>query len=274
MPEAVEQQKLMAERLFERIAASGLSLRKSPYAINIGCGDGKQYCDPVYGLYAKGFTGAAIDGQEHPDLATNLGKFDVTLRVGVLLTPANVGQVLREAGCPLNPEFLKIDIDSFDGDVLRAILLGGVRPLVIQAEVNSEFPPPFAFNVCFSKALVPDYRFGFFGFSLQYGADLLSNFGYHLVELDFDTSCTHDGLWVHEALISAGGIRKIDPSAAFLSVGPCLPHVGGVSGDQKLAWRTRTDLDAVHTEMWGAMLENCARTYGHTKFPFELYISR
>ncbi len=264
---------MMAQTLFEELRSRKVLLEPHPYAVNIGCGDGLQYEDPVYPLYRSGFRGVAIDSWNHEDLARNLGSFDVVLKPGTFLSNENVLSILREAGCPERPAFLKIDIDGLDADILRTILKGGVRPLAIQAEVNTEIPPPYAFSVCASDKFAGGSEQGFFGFSLSYGVDLLKAFGYRFYALDCETPWTHDGLWVDEAVLEEAGLPPADPTAAFMSRHPILYHIETATKEVLVSWRTRTDRDVVRAEIWRTMLDACKTKLGHTDVPFELFIS-
>ena len=263
----------MAQTFFADLAARGIVVERVPYAVNIGCGDGMEYEDPVYPLYAAGFQGVAIDSYRHEHLEKNLGRFDVVLKPGTSVSSDNIVSVLNDAGCPLNPSFLKIDIDGVDADILRAILQSGMRPVAIQAEVNTEIPPPYAFAVCSSDRYRPGSEHGFFGFSLSYGVDLLEAFGYRLVSLDFETGWTHDGLWVHETILARSGLPALDADKAFMERPAYLYHVEAASKEALTAWRTRTDRVAVRNEIWTTMLEACRLKLGHAEVPFELYIS-
>ena len=118
-------------------------LSATPYAVNIGCWDGKSFNDPVYPLYLEGFAGVAIEWGDPPELAENLGGLEgVTLLPNTYVTPASICSVLTKAGCPAVPDFLKLDIDGMDGDVLAALLAGGFRPLALhQAASNQGMKP-------------------------------------------------------------------------------------------------------------------------------------
>lgn len=264
---------MMAEAFFAELAARDIVVERVPYAVNIGCGDGREYEDPVYPLYAAGFHGVAIDSYKHADLETNLGRFDVVLKPGTFVSGDNIVAVLNDAGCPLSPSFLKIDIDGIDADILRAILQSGMRPVAIQAEVNTEIPPPYAFAVCSSEKYRPGSEHGFFGFSLAYGVDLMEAFGYRLFSLDFETGWTHDGLWVHETILARSGLPALDADKAFMERPAYLYHLETASKDAITAWRTRADHEAVRNEIWTAMLEAGRLKLGHSDVPFELYIS-
>ncbi|MEI8083836.1 MAG: hypothetical protein WCI74_18510 [Actinomycetes bacterium] len=266
---------LMSSRWLRACRQSSLKLSRSPFAVNIGCWDGKSFNDPVYPLFEAGFGGVAIEWGNPPELVENLGTFtNVRLMPDTYVTPYTICAVLADADCPATPDFLKIDIDGMDGDVLAAILRGGFRPLAMQVEVNPEIPPPYAFNVVASSEFLPGGATGFFGMSLQYACDLLSRFGYSLVELDFATEYTHDGLFVRDELIPAlPGYSPLDPRKAFLEAPLILLRFPAVTREQKEAWRTRRDRHAVLQEIWDAALDAGHRKHGHTKAPFTLYLS-
>lgn len=276
MPQPEALSELMSSRWRRAAQRSPVGLAVSPYAVNLGCGDGRSFNDPVYPLFEAGFSGVAVDIANLPGLTDNLGRFPgVTLLPGTIITPGGICRLLARAGCPAAPDFLKIDIDGMDGDVLAAILRGGFRPLAIQVEVNPEIPPPYAFSVAASTVFHPGGATGFFGLSLQYACDLLARFGYGLIDLDFTTEFTHDALFTRaEVIPSLPGYEPLAPRQAFLDAPAVLPHILGASRETKLAWRTRTDRHAVLVEIWEAMLDAGARKHGHTRAPFTLYDAR
>lgn len=264
---------LMSGRWLDAARQAPKGLSAVPYAVNIGSWDGKSFNDPVYPLFQAGFVGVAIEWGDPPELGGNLGEFaGVLLMPNTYVTPDNICTVLAAANCPVAPEYLKIDIDGMDADVLAALLRGGYRPGALQVEVNPEIPPPYAFNVIASAQFVPGGATGFFGMSLQYACDLLSGFGYSLADLDFATEYTHDALFVLDALVDAlAGYAPLDPRQAFLDAPAVLPHILGASHEVKESWRTRRDRRTVLEEIWAAMLDAGQRKHGHTKAPFTLY---
>merc|ERR1712139_226038 len=102
-------------------------------------------------------------------------------------------QLLDQAGMAAagkGPDVLKVDIDSWDCDVLRAALLRlSPKPRLVWVELNWSVPPP----VRFARLYHPDWAtrisslHGFpwtHGCSLSYAVDLLGHFGYHLAAVE------------------------------------------------------------------------------------------
>lgn len=266
--------KLMAERLFDRIEQAGIVLRDPPFAVNLGCGDGKSQMDPVYPLFMKGFVGLAVDGGNAPALEDNLGHLPVKLRASTWITAENIVALLRQEGCPPNLEFLKMDIDGVDASVLKAILRSGYRPLVIQMELNPEIPPPLAFCVLPHPEFRSGGPTGFFGCSLAYAVDMMAGFDYVAVEIDFKTDYTHDALFVQRSMLSWGiGLEAIHARDEFLANRPIIPHLKTVTQEAKIGWRKQDDFAALLVEVWTAMSEANEQKHGHRKVPFELYLS-
>ena len=59
--------------------------------------------------------------------------------------PAEVAAFLTTLDVPMDPDILKIDIDSVDTMLLGAMLSAGYRPKVVHIESNGAFPPRVAF---------------------------------------------------------------------------------------------------------------------------------
>lgn len=74
-------------------------------------------------------------------------------------------------------DYLKIDIDSYDCDVLAAILSAGYRPKVIQMETGT-MPPPIRFAAHYHEVYARPHAqiYQAFGCSLSYVDDLLATF--------------------------------------------------------------------------------------------------
>lgn len=231
---------------------------RSGYAVNLGAEDGKSYNDPVYPLYAMGYNGLAVEGMENPLLAENLPAEGVRKITGVFITPDNILPMLHDADCPLDCDMLKIDIDGYDGAILRTLIEGGYRPKVITMEVNPEIPPPIAFCVDYD----PKYRVtdddgkvgGFYGVSVAYLTQFLRPYGYRLAHLDFVTQWTHDATFVHEAFLPVASQIYRDVAEGCSVRGMYMAEPPGWShfaeyGIDTLPWRHRTDYKALRKEV-------------------------
>ncbi len=102
------------------------------------------------------------------------------------LNPSNVSDVLKSFGF-FKPSYIKIDIDSFDLDLLRGILLNEILPKVFSIEINELLPPPFRFEVKYTGEIVPCTS-PLFGCSLQSVVDLATQMNYSLVSLAFNNA--------------------------------------------------------------------------------------
>jgi len=113
--------------------------------------------------------------------------------VGYILADTIV-KLLTENAYGQNIDLLKIDIDSFDCHVMKAILIGGIRPKVIVMEANVKFPPQIRF------AMTPGYeesgaqigfdsekRGTFYGCSMGYQVhDVMAPNGYDIYYMDWN----------------------------------------------------------------------------------------
>lgn len=122
------------------------------------------------------------DSEKFAVLGTVYSQFPNCTLIRTRLTPLNVNEVLSVSGLPSNFDFLSVDIDSFDLELLEAILGSGWTPKLISIEINEKIPPPIRFSVNFScDWLWPGDHF--YGCSLAAVLDMASDFGYAPVEL-------------------------------------------------------------------------------------------
>jgi hypothetical protein len=267
---------LVAPHAMAMVIADALPGAANRFAVNLGAGDGVSCNDPVYPLYQAGYGGLAIEGGANAALAVNLPSPSIRKLAGTFITPANIASLLQDHGCPRDPDFLKLDIDGYDGPVLRAIFEAGFRPKVLQLEVQPEFPPPLAFAVHYH----PDYRCvddhnkvsGFYGASLAYMADLGRRYGYFAAQIDFITAFTHDVTLVDRRyaslMQSRFGIVERPDRELFLARPPGYSHFQE-NGVNSLPWRAIEDPHALLASAWDAAAVACGQKHGRS-LPFHL----
>eukprot|EP00929_Paragymnodinium_shiwhaense_P037555 TRINITY_DN19991_c0_g1_i1.p1 TRINITY_DN19991_c0_g1~~TRINITY_DN19991_c0_g1_i1.p1 ORF type:complete len:427 (+),score=74.69 TRINITY_DN19991_c0_g1_i1:68-1348(+) len=166
--------------------------------INIGANDGYYQEDPLKWLGAEDIDWAlAIEAERSlcDAYRKNFPHVQVLCeKVDPSMVEETVWPLLRKlAGAQdfRNVDILKMDIDSYDCDLLAALLRLGLRPKVIVAEVNVNIPPPFRFNwrfdantsrVVMENDLVSwNWMYPLFGCSLSEQATLLAAENYSLV---------------------------------------------------------------------------------------------
>ena len=99
------------------------------------------------------------------------------------VTPINILNLLRDNNIPLNFEFLSLDIDSYDYDVLYK-LLTKYKPLLICAEIQVIIPPPIKFKLNFAE----NFWWGggnFYGMSISMIYELCKKFNYSIVKMEY-----------------------------------------------------------------------------------------
>jgi hypothetical protein len=250
------------------------------YAVNIGAGDGKSCFDPVYPLFVSGYAGLALEWEDNKELFKNIPSPTVKKLTGVCVTPQNVAEILNSVGCPKQCDFLKIDVDGYDGPILKAILESGYQPKVLQVEINPEIPPPIEFAVLYH----PGYRCldmkgrygGFYGASLSYVLSITKGYGYKLAYIDFLSPYTHDVTLVKEEFIDVAAdifgrdIKAMSAREFYFSHPPYLFSQFGVYGIDSSGWRYRTDYELLIDDIRNACLSANTRKHGDSSVPFYL----
>ena len=179
-------QQLHPARAVMEILHSGIDM--SMMAVDIGSAGGSPECGPLFdGSFGKTWKGAKVDARPN----------DYVLSSGVKLIsakaePPTVAKLLQDACIPQDIDLLKIDIDCYDWDVVKALLDAGFRPKVFAAEITAVFPPPVHFHVSYW----PGYQWTLIstrpkdqqvlvGASLSAYSDLLRPLGYTLLAVDY-----------------------------------------------------------------------------------------
>jgi hypothetical protein len=103
------------------------------------------------------------------------------------VTPLNISALLQGFDVPPEFDILNLDIDSYDLEVLDAMLTFGFKPKIISMEINEKIPPPLYFNVHFH----PDHvwqRDPFYGCSLTAAAQVVRTHGYILESVQYNNA--------------------------------------------------------------------------------------
>ena len=111
-------------------------------------------------------------------------KPEVYLRCkGEKITPDNILRILTFNHIPIKFEFLSLDIDSYDYDVLNE-LLEEYKPMIICAEIQIVVPPPIKFKLNFDENFW--WKGGhFYGMSISMIYELCKKFNYQIVKLEY-----------------------------------------------------------------------------------------
>ncbi|MCU1264503.1 MAG: hypothetical protein JWM21_821 [Acidobacteria bacterium] len=155
-------------------------------AVDIGAGDGRRWSN-TYALFLNGWQGVGIefDSRKFVSLAHAYKYFDKVFACRNRATPDNIVPLFKSYEIDKNFSVLSLDIDGNDYWVLRAIL-SEFRPRLIVTEINEKIPPPFRFVVKYNPNF--QLRHHFFGYSISMLADLCEEFGYVILELEYNNA--------------------------------------------------------------------------------------
>eukprot|EP00928_Gymnodinium_smaydae_P074070 TRINITY_DN57155_c0_g1_i1.p1 TRINITY_DN57155_c0_g1~~TRINITY_DN57155_c0_g1_i1.p1 ORF type:complete len:518 (+),score=44.39 TRINITY_DN57155_c0_g1_i1:140-1693(+) len=185
-------------------ATSRRLMKWSRKLLNVGAGDGAGF-DPLWPLLSLNYTGTWVEreARHYDSLRRHLGP-GVDRRIMMMsVDTSNIRDVLersgllREDGAGL--DVLKVDIDSFDCDIVQAVLSEGVLPKLVVLEINWGFPPPLRYARHYSQ----HSRKGSgrktgnlpFGCSISYSVNMMSEFGYDLLQVE-----ANDAIFIHQEL--------------------------------------------------------------------------
>ena len=120
-------------------------------------------------LHNLGWKGLAFDMDEDPS----------NRAIKEFITPFNICDILEKYDCPKDFDFLSLDIDSFDYDVLESIL-EKYAPRVICSEFNGTLDPNSTIKIEYKEGYVWD-KTNNYGYSFSAGKYLLDKFGYVVI---------------------------------------------------------------------------------------------
>jgi len=246
-------------KILDTFAEITLTMEVSRVLVNIGARDGITCNDPCYDLHRfMGFSGLAIDGRCFEERKRKLAKFDVA-NLSDFVTPETIIEKLKANNIPQDFGFLKIDIDSFDGDLLDSVLKSGYRPAIIDCETNPEFPPPVRFCVRYrpedmNKKIAQIG--GAYGCSVGFVVGRGQKFGYIPIHLTFgEISYVHDTVLLRADIAEKCDIKPIDIAKRYYSLrcGPIHLMKAGVDsknwrnvyGYKELITRIRSEIESL-----------------------------
>ncbi len=159
------------------------------HLIDIGAADGIRQSSSVNFLKSTNWSGTLFefDPKSFAKLSFLYNDNDSVSLCKVKVNPNNIVSLLEGLNVPKQVAYLNIDIDSYDLSVLRTLIDGKFRPLVISMEINEKFPPNIDFEVLYSDE---HYWQGdhFFGCSLTAAFDAMSVRNYSLVDFHFNNA--------------------------------------------------------------------------------------
>jgi hypothetical protein len=174
-----------AAHLLDVLARCGIN---TGHVVDIAAGDGvTQSCTlPLFRHPAWGGLAVELDPAKALRLEHAYRRFAGVRVARRCVTPANVAALLHEHDVPAGFEVLNLDLDSWDLQVMEAILQD-FHPMVITMEVNEKVPPPVHFAVRWD----PDHVWRedhFYGCSLTAAAALVREHGYVLESLAYNNA--------------------------------------------------------------------------------------
>jgi|LakMenE18May11ns_1017448.scaffolds.fasta_scaffold9937618_2 hypothetical protein len=159
------------------------------YLVDIGASDGITQSSTVKFLVDYNYSGLLFESE--PNNFSKLAflyndRMDITL-TKAKITPNNIVDFMVAHAVPQNFSLLNLDIDSYDLEVLRSLLVGGFKPKVISMEINEIFPPNIEFEVGYSDE--HSWQGGhFFGCSVASADKTLRSLGYSLVAIEYNNA--------------------------------------------------------------------------------------
>lgn len=169
-------------KLLERCGIAGGTV------VDIAAGDGvTQSCTlPLFRSPAWRGLAVELDDDRYRRLSYAYAQFEGATTVQARITPRTIAPLLAEHDVLELFEVLNLDLDSYDRDVVLA-LLESFRPAIITMEINEKVPPPVHFAVTYS----PDHVWQedhFYGCSLVAAAAAVRPAGYLLESLQYNNA--------------------------------------------------------------------------------------
>jgi len=162
------------EKIFEIIEPT------ERYVIAFGAHDGITNSNARNLVLNHGWGGLLIEGNPHraKKLHAAYAEYPGVTTLESWVFPGNIELLFEDAGAPLEPDLLVIDIDSNDYYVWRAIR--DYRPKVVMIETHPQFPPPQLMVIDFHPMNYWDGD-AYVGASIQSLYELGKKKGYELI---------------------------------------------------------------------------------------------
>ncbi len=160
---------------------------KEGFCVDIAAGDGLRQSNTLR-LLMRGFSGFLVELNplSFSSLAVRLTEFERVKLARCKVDPDNVAMLLAANAVPNDFEFLSLDIDSYDYDVLDAILKQ-YRPKLIITEINERIPPPIKFAFRWKAGVVVPGNH-VFGQSIAQVHALAQRHGYVLLQQHYNNA--------------------------------------------------------------------------------------
>ena len=245
------------DRILAKYIADLLPQDHNRTAVDIGAGDGIRWSN-TYALFLNGWRGLGIefDSRKFVNLAQAYKYFQKVFACRNRATPDNIVSLLSSYEIEKDFSVLSLDIDGNDYWVLRAIL-SEFRPQLVVTEINEKIPPPIRFVVKYN----PDFqlRHHFFGYSISMLADLCEEFGYVILELEYNNAFL--------APKELAGERGVDAEAAYRSGYLDRP-------DRKEKFSLNFDMETIYSLSDKQALEFLKNFYSEFEGEFHLGLDR
>lgn len=222
-------------------------------AVDIGAGDGMRWSN-TYALFLNGWQGLGIefDNRKFVKLARAYKFFPAVYACRNRATPDNIVPLLEAYEIEENFSVLSLDIDGNDYWVLRAIL-SEFRPQLIVTEINEKIPLPVRFVVKYNPVF--QLRHHFFGYSIAMLADLCEEFGYVILDLEYNNAFL--------APKELAAERALDAPAAYARGYLDRP-------DRKEKFKLNFDMESIYSLSAAEAIEFLKKFY--SKFAGEFYL--
>lgn len=184
------------------------------FFVDIGCSSETSSSQTEY-LLDMGWSGLMF---EYDNLKYNTQKIKMSNKnvrvINEKVTPENVLNLLENNNTP-NNFFLSLDIDGYDFFILEKIFTM-YQPNLVISEINEKIPHDIKFTVKYDEKYFWDSSH-FYGYSIFMLEDLLSEYKYKILELDYNNVVLIPGQQIEtfKEVYEKGYLNKLDRKNIF-----------------------------------------------------------